>query len=129
MLQHTMMDQQAPLVQVGSGVGLVRKRALAVFAPLAAGFVIALIGAVLSSKLGTEPVELAQLSARAMARADFASAMARLNSKLYTPAHAKYHRGLDNGHHLHCAATSSASPLLPKTVSLTGAQLDGAVRD
>ena len=69
MLQHTMMDQQAPLVQVGSGVGLVRKRALAVFAPLAAGFVIALIGAVLSSKLGTEPVELAQLSARAMARA------------------------------------------------------------
>ena len=128
MLQHTMMDQQPPLVQVGSGVGLVRKGALAVFL-LAAVFVIGVaLAAVFVSKLGTEPVELAQLSARAMARADFASAMARLNSKLYTPAvpaHAKYHRGLDNGHHLHCAATSSASPLLPKTVSLTGAQLDG----
>ena len=63
-------------------------------------------------------------------RLDFATAMARLGNKLSTNGAtgyggAKYHRGLNNNHHLHCDATASSGPLQPKTVTLPPSQLEG----
>lgn len=111
--------------QGGAPAGL-RKRTLAGVVSLAVIGAIGLIGVGTeqSSKSSADIAEPDQSTARA----DFAFAMAGLGSKLYAPAapaQAKFHRGLDNGHHLHCAATSSASPLTPKTVSLSSSQLDG----